>query len=89
MILIKMDRLGIDPEKYKNLELSEGKSSYVLINPPNDFSLKTGDIVYLLKTGFKKGDIVSNTDKELRLEDKALIKVNIAGDENNIEDLRY
>ena len=65
MILIKMDRLGIDPEKYKNLERFDGKFSYVLINPPNDFSLKTGDIVYLLKTGYKKTNSNNKTSETL------------------------
>ena len=46
-----MNRLGIDPEKYKNLECSDGKFSFVLINPPSEFFLKNGDIVYLLKPG--------------------------------------
>lgn len=47
-----MNRLGIDPDKYKYFEEeSDEKFSFVLINPPNDFFLKPGDIIYLLKPG--------------------------------------
>lgn len=52
MILIKMNKLGIDPDKYKHFdEFSSEKCSFVLINPSSDFVLKPGDIIYLLKPG--------------------------------------
>ena len=48
MILLKMNKLGIDSKKYitKN---DDASLNFVLINPPNDFALQSGDIVYLLK----------------------------------------
>lgn len=51
MILIKMNKLGIDTEKYKIDDQVYENFSFVLINPPYDFFLKPGDIVYLLKPG--------------------------------------
>jgi hypothetical protein len=51
MILIKMNKLGIDPEKYKVDDQVYENFSFVLINPPCDFFLKPGDIIYLLKPG--------------------------------------
>lgn len=51
MILLKMNKLGIDPDKYLNFEDQSEKFSYVLINPSFDVFLKPGDIVYLLKPG--------------------------------------
>jgi hypothetical protein len=78
MILIKMNRLGIDPEKYKNLERFDGKFSYVLINPPNDFNLKIGDIVYLLKTGYKKDKTPNFIYKHYNMEEEeeSMLKLN-------------
>jgi len=78
MILIKMNRLGIDPEKYKSLERFDGKFSYVLINPPNDFNLKIGDIVYLLKTGYKKDKTPNFIYKHYNMEEEeeSLLKLN-------------
>lgn len=46
-----MNKLGIDPDKYKNLDEQLEKFSFVLINPPSEFVIKPGDIVYLLKPG--------------------------------------
>jgi hypothetical protein len=53
MILIKMNKLGIDPNKYKSSEESSSteRFSFVLINPSHDLNLQTGDIIYLLKPG--------------------------------------
>jgi len=52
MILIKMNKLGIDPEKYKINDQVYENFSFVLINPPYDFFLKPGDIAYILKPGY-------------------------------------
>lgn len=51
MILLKMNKLGIDPDKYANFEDQSEKFSYVLINPNCDVFLRPGDIIYLLKPG--------------------------------------
>jgi len=48
MILTKMDKLGIDSNKY-SANNDGGNVSFVLINPASDFSLQPGDIVYMLK----------------------------------------
>ena len=50
MILLKMDKLGIDGRKYVT-KSDDGSLNFVLINPSNDFILQPGDIVYLLKPG--------------------------------------
>ena len=51
MIANKMDKLGIDSDKYSGIEESSMKYSFVLINPAMDFFLQPGDIIYLLKPG--------------------------------------
>ena len=86
MILIKMNRLGIDPQKYKNLERHDGKFSYVLINPPNDFSLKTGDIIYLLKTGYKKESSPNFKQSNIG-EEESLLKLNLMKEETSERDM--
>lgn len=48
MILLKMNKLGIDSKKYSTKN-DDACLNFVLINPSNDFALQTGDIVYLLK----------------------------------------
>ena len=79
-----MNRLGIDPQKYKNLEKSDGKFSYVLINPPYDFNLKIGDIIYLLKTGYKKENTLNGTNfkhSNDSKEEDSLLKLNRMNEE--------
>ena len=49
MIFNKMNKLGIDPDKYKSGNDHSEKFSFVLINPASEFPLKAGDIIYLLK----------------------------------------
>lgn len=51
MILGKLNKLGINPEKYKFENAMSEKFSFVLINPSCDYQLKAGDIIYLLKPG--------------------------------------
>ncbi len=58
MILIKMDKLGIDSNKYSTRD-ENVCLNFVLINPSNDFSLQPGDIVYLLKPGMP---VIQSTD---------------------------
>jgi hypothetical protein len=67
MILIKMNKLGIDPDKYKSYDEHAEKFSYVLINPPHDYILKAGDIVYLLKPGSNTFPAMPNESEDLSL----------------------
>lgn len=46
-----MNKLGIDPDKYKNFDENPEDYSFVLINPSHEFQLQSGDIIYLLKPG--------------------------------------
>lgn len=50
MILIKMDKLGIDSNKYSSSSETDSVN-FVLINPSNEFLLQSSDIIYLLKPG--------------------------------------
>ncbi len=66
MIINKLNKLGINSEKYKNFEQHSQieKYSFVLINPSSDFFLRPGDIVYLLKPGSNQSQInFSNINK--------------------------
>lgn len=65
MILLKMTKLGIDPDKYKNVEDQSEKFSFVLINPHCDLFLKPGDIVYLLKPGTPVDNPNSNSNNKM------------------------
>lgn len=47
----KMNKLGINTDHYKAQSVLDPKSQCVLINPGSDFTLKPGDIVYLIKPG--------------------------------------
>jgi hypothetical protein len=51
IIFTNMKNLGLDAAKYKQANSNTSTVSFVLINPPNDFRLKSGDIVYLLRPG--------------------------------------
>ncbi|CAF1054179.1 unnamed protein product, partial [Brachionus calyciflorus] len=82
MILLKMSKLGIDPDKYKNVEDQSEKFSFVLINPHCDLFLKPGDIVYLLKPG-KPVLPSENPNSENQIENKCHKLYNI--DEENPE----
>jgi hypothetical protein len=62
MIYNKMNKLGIDPDKYKPTTDQLEKFSYVLINPAESFQLRAGDIVYLLKPGSNNTSSVSKTN---------------------------
>lgn len=59
MIINKLNKLGINSEKYKHFENHSQieKYSFVLINPSSEFFLRPGDIVYLLKPGSNQPQI--------------------------------
>jgi hypothetical protein len=51
LVLENMRKLNMNPNKYEKNKKFSWKTSYVLINPPIDFRLQTGDIIYLIKPG--------------------------------------
>jgi hypothetical protein len=52
LIVTTMNKLGMNTDKYNTIpKISSENTSYVLINPSNNFLLRNGDIVYLLKPG--------------------------------------
>ena len=60
MVLTKMDKLGIDSNKY-SANNDGGSVSFVLINPASDFNLQPGDRVYMLKPAGNSSQINNAT----------------------------
>ncbi len=77
MILIKMNKLGIDTEKYSTKDDSPC-FNFVLINPSTEFHLQPGDVVYLLKPG---NPVIQNDNNMFHMNDSSLANDN--GDEYN------
>ena len=80
MIMLKMNKLGINPEKYKNIEDNSDKFSFVLINPPHDYIISPGDIVYLLKPGLPPQSSKENNFKS------PIFNVNFSKEISNFND---
>jgi hypothetical protein len=51
--MAKISKLKMNSSMFENVSGTStiDKLSYVLINPPNNFELNYGDVVYLLKPG--------------------------------------
>ena len=77
MILIKMNKLGIDTEKYSTKDDS-ACFNFVLINPSTEFHLQPGDVVYLLKPG---NPVIQNENNAFHINESSLANDN--GDECN------